>query len=133
MNLNSTETKQIRIFGLIAFIFFGALSTTGILLDKPFPFYFFGALSIIGIGFILMPKQFKPIYKGWLKVAHFIGTVFTTIILTLAYYFVITPFGLVKRLIGGPILPVKPDKNTSSYWVTRAEPSQAQERFIKRY
>jgi len=133
MNSNSTENMQIRLFGLVAFIFFGTLSVLGLLMEKPVPLYFFGSLSIIGIGFIIMPTQLKPIYTAWLKIAHLIGRTFTTIILTLAYYLVITPSGLIKRLISGSILPVKPGKNHSSYWVSRVEPSQPKERFLKRY
>lgn len=133
MNSSSTEIKQIRIFGLIALVFFGTISVVGFYMDKPFPSYFFGFLSLLGIGFLILPKQLKPIYRGWLKIAHLIGRFFTTLMLTLAYYIVITPFGLVRRLFTGPILPVKPEETDSTYWVIRDEPSQAKERYIKRY
>jgi hypothetical protein len=127
------EKKQIRRFGLVAFIFFGCLCALGIWKEKPLLIYFFGVLSMMGIGFIFMPTQLKPVHAVWLKIAHFIGRTFTTITLTLAYYLVITPFGLIKRFIGGPILPVNPGKYDSSYWVSRVEPSQPKERFFKRY
>jgi len=55
------------------------------------------------------------------------------IVLTLAYYIVITPTALAKRLISGRPLPTAPDKGLSSYWVSRPEPAQPKERFIKRY
>ena len=42
-------------------------------------------------------------------------------ILTLAYFLVITPSALIKLLFGGRPLPVKPDKKASSYWVDRTE------------
>ena len=47
MNLNSTDTKQIRKFGLIALIFFGCLCALGIWMEKSIPTYFFGTLSAI--------------------------------------------------------------------------------------
>ena len=133
MNSNSTDTKPIRKFGLVALVFFGCLSALGLLKEKSLPFYLFGLLSIMGFGFLVIPKPLRPAYVGWLKVAHFIGRVFTTLVLMLAYYFVITPSALIKRLFGGRPLPVKPDTNSSSYWVTRAEPAQPKERYIKRY
>jgi len=133
MNLNSTEIKQIRKFGIVALIFFGGLCLLGFWNEKSFPFYFFGALSVFGLGFIIAPVFLRPIYAAWLIVAHFIGRVLTTLILTLVYYLVITPSGLIKRLFGGSPLPLKPDKQASSYWVERAEPSQPKERFLKRY
>jgi len=133
MNLNSTETRQIRKFGIIAFVLFGCLCLLGILSKKPFSTYFFGFLSILGAGFVLIPAQLKPVYVTWLKIAHLLGRIITILILTLYYYLVITPFGVIKRLFGGPLLPTKPDKEASSYWVARTEPIQPKERFLKRY
>ncbi len=133
MSSNSTEKKQIRKFGLIALIFFGALCALGVWKEKFLPTYLFGFLSVLGLGFIVAPIPLKPVYNAWLRFAHLISRVITNLILILIYYLVITPSGLLKRLFGGKPLPVKPDKNISSYWVTRTEPAQPRERFFKRY
>ncbi len=133
MSLNSTDTKQIRKFGLIALIFFGCLCALGIWLEKPLPTYLFGTLSALGLGFILFPYQLRPVFVAWLKIAHFLGRVVTTLILALAYYLVITPTAFIKRIFGGTPLPIKPDKNVSSYWVTRTKVIQSKEQFLKRF
>lgn len=133
MSLNSTDTKAIRKFGLVALVFFGCLSALGLWKEKPLPFYLFGLLSAMGLGFLMIPNLLRPVYLGWMKIAHFLGRVVTTLILALAYYLVITPSALIKRIFGGVPLPVKPDKKSSSYWATRAEPAQPKERYIKRY
>lgn len=125
--------QETRKFGIIAFIFFGSLSGLGILVQKPLPTYLFGALSILGLGFVLAPGRLKPVYRVWLNIAHLIGRIVTTLVLALAYYLVITPAALIKRLFGGRPLPMKPDKEAMSYWVTRTESAQAKERFLKRY
>ena len=133
MNSNLTDKTQIRKFGLIAFIFFGILCGLGIWKERLLPIYIFGFLSTIGIGFIVAPSPLRPLYNAWLRFAHFISRVITHVILVFIYYLVITPSGLIKRLIGGKPLPVKPDKNISSYWVERSEPAQPRDRFLKRY
>ncbi len=133
MNSNSTDNREIRKFGVIALLFFGTLSGLGFLTNKPIPTYLFGFLSTLGLGFILIPSLLRPVYTAWLKIAHFIGRIVTVLMLTFAYYLVITPSALIKRLFGGRPLPVKPDKNITSYWVARSEPVQPKERFIKRY
>lgn len=133
MSSNLISTKETRKFGLIALIFFGCLCGLGLWTKKPIPTYLFGFLSLLGLGFILVPSRLRPVHSAWLKVAHFLGRVVTTVVLALAYYAVITPSALLKRLFGGRPLPVKPDKNVSSYWVVRSEPAQPKERFIKRY
>jgi hypothetical protein len=133
VSLNSTDTKETRKFGLIALIFFGCLWAAGIWFEKSLPTYFFGTLSALGLGFVLFPHKLRPVFVAWLKIAHFLGSVVTTLILTLAYYLVITPAAFVKRIFGGTPLPIKPDKNVSSYWVTRKEAVQSKEQFLKRF
>jgi len=113
--------------------FFGCLCAIGLWTGKAIPSYLFGALSILGIGFIFMPCRLKGVYTAWLTIAHFLGTMVTALVLSAAYYLVITPSALIKRLFGGRPLPVKPDKKASSYWVARPEPAQPRERFLKRY
>jgi len=132
--LNPIELKEIRKFGYIAFIFFGFLCGIGIWLKKPIPTYFFGFLFMLGAGFIIAPSKLKPVYAVWQKIGHLMGKLITVLILTLAYYLVITPSALIKRIIGGRPLPVKPDKNASTYWVDHVEIFQSvKDRFIYRY
>jgi hypothetical protein len=133
MNSNSTDTKEIRKFGIIALIFFGFLCGLGMWTKKPLPTYLFGFLSLLGFSFIIAPSRLRPIYGTWLRIAHFLGRVVTSVILALAYYVVITPAALIKRLVGGPPIPLQPDEKSSSYWVTRDEPAQPKERFLKRF
>jgi hypothetical protein len=133
MSSNSISTKGIRKFGCIALFFFGALCALGFWVQKPVPTYFFGLLSTLGFGFILFPFRLRFVYAGWLTIAHFIGRIITILILTLAYYMVITPSAIIKRLFGGRPLPVRPDKQVSSYWVTREEQTQTKVRFLKRF
>ena len=129
----STEKREIRKFGLIALIFFGCLCILGLCMKKPIPTFLFSSLSILGLGFILIPTQLRPIYAGWLKIAHLLGIIVTTLTLTLTYYLVLTPSAMIKWIFSGRPIPLKPDKNASSYWVDRTEPAQPGERFIKRY
>ena len=133
MTSSSTEMREIQKFGVIAFVLFGLLCTLGIWLEKWVPASLFGFLALLGLGFILTPGILQPVYWAWLKAAHFIGRAVTVAAMTLAYYLVITPAALLKRLFGGRPLPILPDKDASSYWIARTEPAQPKERFIKRY
>jgi hypothetical protein len=101
MNWNSTDRKEVRKFGFIALVFFGSLSGLGLVLKKPLPTYLFGFLTILGFGFFLLPSHLAPLYTIWLKTAHLLGKIVNTLILTLAYYLVITPSALIKWLLGG--------------------------------
>ncbi len=132
MNLNSTK-EEIRKFGLVALLFFGALCAVAFWREKKVFAYFLGALCFLGMCFVALPGVFRPVYRAWLKGAHMIGTCITVLILSLAYYLVITPAAWIKRVIGGAPLPLKPDPEAPSYWVARKEPAQPRERFFLRY
>ena len=133
MNSNSTDPNEIRRFGWIAFIFFGSLFSLCLWLNKPLAPYVFGVLTILGAGFVIIPMWMTRVYSAWLRIAHLIGRVITTIMLSLGFYLVITPAGMIKRLFGGRPLPIKPNRNAATYWVKRSELAQPKERFIKRY
>lgn len=134
MKQNQAGSREIRKFGLIGFIFFGCISAVAIWTKNPLPTYLFGFLSAIGLCFIIIPSPMKPVYVVWRKFGAFLARVVTISILTLSYYLVITPAGLLKRLISGRLLPLQPDKNIESYWVTHPELTKTKkERFLKRF
>ena len=133
MNSNSTDTQQIRKFGAAAMLLFGVLLAVSIWREWfLLPILFF-ILATAGAGLLIFPGPLAPVYRGWVATARVISQVFTVILLTLAYYLVITPAALFKRLIGGRPLPLKPDPQLTSYWVDRNEAAQPRERFEKRF
>lgn len=131
--LNLTDTREKRRFGVIAFLFFGGLFSLGLWAGKAVPIYLFGSLCLLGLCLICLPEPLDPVYRGWLKVAHWVSRIVTATMLIIAYYVVITPSAMLKRIFGGRPLPIKPDRDAVSYWVARTEPAQPKERFIKRY
>ena len=133
MASNLTEPREVRRFGLVALLFFGSLCGLAVWREKTFLIGFFGGLALVGCVLFLFPVRARPVYRGWLKVAHGIGRGVTLVMLTLAYFLVITPSAWIKRIFGGRPLPLKPDRQAASYWVERTEPAQPRERFLKRF
>lgn len=133
MTSSSTDRREIRKFGLIALVFFGTLAGLGLWRARMMVTAIFGALALLGALFLLLPGPTTPLYRGWMKIAHRIGIFMTALVLTIAYYIVITPAGLMKRIFGGRPLPFRPDPDLPTYWVERSEPAQPKARFKKRY
>jgi len=133
MNSFSTDSAEIRKFGLGAAFFFGALLGLALWRHKTILSCAFSGLFLLGLCFVVFPAFMRPAYQQWLKASRFIGKLNTLILLTLIYYLVMTPIGLVKRLLGGKPLPTRPDKTAVSYWVSRPEAAQPKDRFSKRY
>lgn len=67
--------------------------------------------------FFLVPPLRRPIFVGWVTIVFPIGWVISHLILGITYYLVITPIGLVMRLVGHDPLHRRFDRTASSYWI----------------
>jgi len=76
----------------------------------------------------LVPRVLKPIYIGWMSLAFVLGFVVSTTLLTLIFYLVVTPVGLIARLAGRDFLNRKFDRRIATYWIRRDRSSSAQAR-----
>ncbi len=89
---------------------------------------------IVGIGFlffvcsILSMTLTKWIYLALTLVTFPIGMVISFILLAVFYYLLLTPVGLIFRLIRRDSLRRRCDRATKSYWIARRRPDS-----IKRY
>ena len=66
-----------------------------------------------------LPAILKPVQKIWMSVAILIGHVVTRVILSILFFLVLTPMGLIARLFGKQFLNLKIDKSQDSYWIAR--------------
>lgn len=69
----------------------------------------------------LFPSVLKPIYILWMKLAFVLGWINTRLILTIIFYLLFTPAGLIMRLFRVDLLDRKIDKNKDSYWKKRGK------------
>ena len=70
-------------------------------------------LCILGIA---IPFILKPIYWVWMIFATILGWIMTRVILSLLFYIIVTPIGLIPRFFGKQFLELKWDKSKESYW-----------------
>jgi len=63
------------------------------------------------------PRRLEPVERVWLAVGEALGTVVTRLVLTLAYYVVITPIGLAFRTFSRDTFGKRPDVTLTTYWV----------------
>lgn len=83
------------------------------------------ALVLTGL---LLPALARRFHVFWMKVAAVLGYVNSRVLLTLMYYGVFAPYGLVSRLAGRDPLRRRGAKR-ESYWTERKTTRQAKEQF----
>ena len=84
------------------------------------------ALAAIGLA---APKWIRPIYIVWMAAALPFGWVMSHVALSIIYFLVVTPIGLVFRLIGRDFMHRRFDRAAESYWIKRGLPGKAADYF----
>jgi hypothetical protein len=75
--------------------------------------YFGKFPKFLGVSIVLLlltmavPKVFKPLAGLWFGLSHVMGQIVSKIVLTLIFFLVVTPVGLIRRLIGADSLQLK--------------------------
>ena len=77
-----------------------------------------GAVFFLVTGLVAQPVL-QPVYTVWMKFAHVLAWINTRILLGLFFYLVLTPVGVVMRLLGKDLLDKKIDRAAPTYWVKR--------------
>ena len=80
-------------------------------------FSIIGGLFVI-LAFIAIPVL-RPFHKLWMMLALAMGFVMSRVILTLLYYLILTPIGLLAKIVGKKFMPLVFDKNAKTYWEKR--------------
>jgi hypothetical protein len=82
-------------------------------------------LSVLGGIFTLFalvaPLKLQGVEIVWMKFGEKISSVMTPVILSLTFFIIITPIGLLMRLFGKDLLQLKVDRASKSYWA-KVEP-----------
>jgi hypothetical protein len=75
-----------------------------------------GLLLLAGL---LAPGKLGPVYRGWMGFALLLSKVTTPVFMGVVYFVVLTPFGVVRRLLGKNAIAHTPVGD--SYWYEHAK------------
>ncbi len=117
--LQKASARDLRHFGLMVG---GVLLGLGIffyLRHKTWWPWFTGPGALLVMLGAFQPRTLRWIYMGWMTLAMLLGAVVSTVLLTLLFYLMVTPLGLLARLKGKDFLRRKLDPATPSYWLLR--------------
>jgi len=119
-NIKSTK-KDLKSFGLtvgIVLVIIGAMLYY--FQKQSYPYFISVGFLLIIFG-IIFPKILLPLQKIWMGISVILGWISTRIILSVLFYFVITPIKLVSKLAGKKFLNLEIRKEQKSYWEYRTK------------
>ena len=90
------------------------------MLFPSWPWIICGVLVVWGL---IAPKTIGPLYKGWMTFGLFMGTyIMTPLIMSIVFYGMFMPIGLVMRLFGKDGMARKLDAAADTYRINSAQP-----------
>ena len=126
----SRQKQEIKInkknnitFGILFFIFF--------LIIGLFPLVSVGVIRIWSVVLslifliitIIRPNLFTFLNRLWIQFGIFLGKVISPIVMGLVFFFVVTPIGVLVRILKKDVMGLK--RGASSYWINREDKLQS--------
>ena len=116
INASKKEVKKFGItFAIILTLVAGYLIYSN---SDIWPWFISGAAFFIVTALVGFPVL-RPVYVWWMKFAFLLAWINTRVLLSVFFYLVITPTGLLMRLFGKDFLDEKIDRSSKSYWVKK--------------
>ncbi len=124
------QKKEIKInkknnvtFGILFFIFF--------LIIGLYPLVSVGVIRIWSVVLslvfliitIIRPNLFTFLNRLWIQFGIFLGKIISPIVMGLVFFFVVTPSGIVVRILKKDVMGLK--RGATSYWINREDKLQS--------
>ena len=127
--------KDLRLFALLFLVFAGGLG-------GPVFYFKYGwvlaakilwiAAAVVGIVGLIRPKLILPVYVVMMAIGLPIGMVISTLLIAVIYYLVLTPIGLIARLVGYDPMKRQFEPTLETYWIRRA-PTTDVRRYFRQF
>ena len=120
--MNKIKISSNRNFGLVFFIIFLTISIWPLTYGNPIRIW----SVIIALVFLILglmdSKFLTPLNKLWFKFGKMLGDIVAPIVMGVVFFVVVTPIGLVMKIMGKDLLNKKYDEKKISYWKKRDTP-----------
>ena len=119
--MDDIKISSNRSFGIVFFVVF--------LLIAFYPLTYGGEIRIWSVitsliflvSGLLNSKFLTPLNKLWFRFGIFLGKIISPVIMGIIFFLVVTPIGLIMRLLGKDVLNLKYNKS-KSYWIEKSGP-----------
>ena len=109
-----------RSFGLLFFLVFFTIALWSFRGDfdqiKILPFFISLIFLILGL---INSNLLTPLNRLWQYLGIILGMIVSPIVMAAIFFLVVSPIGLIMRLLGKDLLKLKTNKNIKSYWISR--------------
>ena len=110
-----------RSFGIVFFILFLLVALYPTINSEGIRMWSIIVSLIFLVLGLLDSKILTPLNKVWFKFGILLGRVISPLIMGVIFFFVVTPIGLIMRILGKDVLNLKYNNN-KTYWIEKTGP-----------
>ena len=116
--MNIVKLPSNRNFGFVFFIVFLVIALWPLLKGENLRLWSLLISTIFFILGLLNAKILTPFNKIWMKFGEILGSVISPLVMGVIFFGIVTPTGLLLKLIGKDVLKLKKDKK-DTYWIEK--------------
>jgi hypothetical protein len=117
------DKKNNIIFGLIFFVLFLIIGLYPLKSDGIVRIWSIILSLVFLIITIIRPNLFLFLNRLWIQFGFLIGKIISPIIMGFVFFFIVTPIGLLVRILKKDVMGLK--RGESSYWINRKDKVQS--------
>jgi saxitoxin biosynthesis operon SxtJ-like protein len=115
------DEKQLRHFGLIVGGIFAVIGLWPVVFRTEGPRLWALALAVALVGpAVVFPRSLTHVYRVWMAAGEVLAWINTRIILSVIFYGLVTPMGIVMRRFGSDPMRRRFEPGAATYRVTKA-------------
>ena len=119
--MNNVKLGSNKSFGIVFFIVFLIIAIYPILSNGNFRLWSLVVSLVFLILGLINSRFLTPLNKLWFKFGIFLGKIISPIIMGIIFFLVVTPIGLLMRLLKKDVLNLKFNDN-KTYWIEKNGP-----------
>ena len=119
--MDDVKISSNRSFGIVFFVVFLLVALYPLIHAEEIRLWSLIISIIFLILGLLNSKILGPLNKIWFKFGILLGKIVSPLIMGIIFFLVVTPIGLIMRLLGKDLINLKYNNN-KSYWIEKNDP-----------
>ena len=119
--MDDVKISSNRSFGTVFFIVFLLVALYPLIYNEDIRLWSLTISLVFLLLGLLNSKILTPLNKLWFKFGLFLGKIISPFVMGIIFFLVVTPIGLIMRLLGNDLLNLKYN-NKQSYWIKKDGP-----------
>lgn len=121
------RTSSNRSFGLVIAVAFLLIGVVPWLLGGKLHYWAIVGAAAFLVAALAVPAVLSPLNRIWTRFGLLLHRIVSPLVLGFMFYVVVTPIGLLMRMLGKDPLRREFDRRATSYWIERQPPGPAPE------